>query len=74
MLRDSPAQIETKPKADSSSESSEESLDKMAETMQQFLNKKDAEDVKKIVSNINSGKDVEQTVDNYVRPNTICKF
>lgn len=71
MLRDSPVQTGTKRTADSSSsESSEligESLDKMANTLQEFLSKKDADDVKRIVGNINSAKDGEQAIDDYVR-------
>lgn len=66
VLRESPVQA----KSDSSSESSEltgESLDKMAATLQEYLSKKDADDVKKIVNNINSSKDGEQSIDDYVR-------
>lgn len=64
MLRDSPAKTDTNA---ASSESSEESLDKMAETIQKYLGQKDADNVKKIVSDINSAKDPEQSVDGYVR-------
>lgn len=39
----------------------------MAESIQKFLNAKDADDVKKIVGDINSAKDPDQSVDGYVR-------
>lgn len=55
---------------ETSSESSEESLDQMAENIQKYLGQKDADDVKKIVSEINSAKDSEQSVDGYVRLNS----
>lgn len=68
-LRDSPAKV------DAPSESSEESLDQMAETIQKYLSPKDADDVKKIISDINSAKDSEQNVDrDYVRLDTIFEF
>lgn len=64
--RDSPTETGTTAVADSS-ESSEESLDQMARNIQKFLNPKDADDVRKIVGDISSAKDPEQTVDGYVR-------
>lgn len=39
----------------------------MARNIQKFLNPKDADDVRKIVGDISSAKDPEQTVDGYVR-------
>lgn len=73
MPRGSPTKTEAKP-ADSSSES-EESLDKMAEDLQKGLNKKDADEVKKIVNDIQTAKDPEQTVDSYVRHNfSLCYY
>lgn len=59
---------------DSSSESSIESLDKMAETIQKYLGQKDADDVKRIVNDINSAKDSEQSVDSYVSLDTFCRM
>lgn len=64
MRRDIPA--ETKPK-DSSSESSEESLDKIVADLAEKLGPKQNEELKKIVDNVHSAKTDEQHIDAYVR-------
>lgn len=64
MRRD--AKVETKPK-DSSSESSEESLDKITADLGKVLDTKEKENMDKIVKNIQSAKTDEQQIDGYVR-------
>lgn len=46
----------------------------MAVTIQKYLGQKDAEDVKKIVSDINSAKGPEESVDGYVRLDTTLRI
>lgn len=68
--RDSPANGD----GDSTFDSSDENLDEMAVTIQKYLGQKDAEDVKKIVSDINSAKGPEESVDGYVRLDTTFRI
>lgn len=63
MRRDAPA--ETKPK--DSSESSEESLDKIAADLGKVLGAQENEELKKIVDSVNTAKTDEQVIDAYVR-------
>lgn len=46
----------------------------MAEIIQKYLSQKDADDAKKIVNDINTAKDPEQSVDGYVRLDTTPDF
>lgn len=64
--RDGPAETKAAAGTVDSSESSIESLDEMAAEIQKYLSEKDADDFKKIVNEINTAKDPEQSVVGYV--------
>lgn len=65
MRRDAAAET----KAKDSSESSEESLDKIAADLGKVLDAKENEEMKKIVDSVNAAKTQDEQIDAYVRTN-----